>query len=56
LCHQLPDQYLICYLNGVETALERFDELGPLLKNQEDKKAYMKYKEVKRVFRKVNGK
>jgi hypothetical protein len=54
--HQLPDQYLICYLNGVETALERFEELGPLLKNQEDKKAYMKYKEVKRVFRKVNGK
>lgn len=52
----LPDFYLISYLNGVETALERFENLGVLLKNLEDKTAYIKYKEVKRVFRKVNGK
>lgn len=53
---ELPDAYLVCYLNGVETALERFEQLAPLLKSLEDKTAYIKYKEVKRVLRKVNGK
>jgi hypothetical protein len=53
---ELPDYYLICYLNGVETALEKFENLKLLLKELDDKTAYIKYKEVKRVFRKLNGK
>lgn len=53
---ELPDYYLICYLNGIETALEKFDLLQLLLKQLEDKKPYIKYKEVKRVLRKLNSK
>lgn len=49
---QLPDTYLICYLNGFEQAKEQLELARPLVK-EVDSKAYSALKEALRVMRKV---
>lgn len=49
---QLPDTYLICYLNGFEQAKEQLELARPLVKDV-DSKAYSALKEALRVMRKV---
>ena len=49
---QLPDTYLICYLNGFEEAKEQLELARPLVKDA-DSKAYSALKEALRVMRKV---
>lgn len=49
---QLPDTYLICYLNGFEEAKEQLELARPLVKDV-DSKAYSALKEALRVMRKV---
>lgn len=49
---QLPDTYLICYLNGFEEAKEQMERAREILK-QTDKKVYQSLKEALRVLRKV---
>jgi len=48
----LAEMYLICYLNGFETALQKLEEVKPLLKKF-DKSVYKLYKENMRILRKV---
>ena len=48
----LPDVYLICYLNGFEEAKDRMDALRPLLKTY-DMETYQSLKEALRILRKV---
>ncbi len=48
----LPATYLICYLNGFETALEKLESLRPFLRKF-DSKLYHSYKENIRIVRKV---
>lgn len=48
----VPNTYLICFLNGFATAIEKLEELKPLLKNT-DKEIYDRYKETMRILRKV---
>jgi len=48
----LPATYLICYLNGFKKAIEKLNEVKPLLKNYNND-AYIRYKESLRVLRKV---
>lgn len=49
---QLPDTYLICYLNGFEEAKEQMEFARALLKKQ-DKVIYQTLKESLRILRKV---
>ena len=49
---ELPNTYLICYLNGFESAIQKLEEVRPLLKNY-DKEIYSRYKEAIRILRKV---
>ncbi|MDT7829033.1 ATP-binding protein [Pricia sp. S334] len=49
---QLPDTYLICYLNGFEEAKEQMDVARPLLKEY-DEAGYRSLKEAQRIIRKV---
>ncbi|RNC92399.1 MAG: ATP-binding protein [Allomuricauda sp.] len=49
---QLPDTYLICYLNGFEEAKEQMEKARPLLKIGNDK-TYRSLKEALRILRKV---
>lgn len=49
---QLPDTYLICFLNGFEEARERMEEARPLLKKY-NRVAYESLKESLRIIRKV---
>jgi len=49
---QLPDTYLICYLNGFEEAKEKMEMARPLLKKR-DAKIYGSLKESLRILRKV---
>ena len=49
---QLPELYLICYLNGFETAIQKLIEVKSLLKKF-DRAVYKKYKENMRILRKV---
>lgn len=49
---QLPNTYLICYLNGFESALQKLEEVKSLLKKY-DKGIYLRYKETMRILRKV---
>lgn len=49
---QLPDTYLICFLNGFEEAKEQLEHARPLVK-EADSKAYSSLKEALRVMRKV---
>lgn len=48
----VPNTYLICYLNGFDTAINKLEELKPFLKNF-DKLIYERYKETMRILRKV---
>jgi len=48
----LPNTYLICYLNGFEEAKEQMERARTLLKKQ-DKKIYQTLKESLRILRKV---
>jgi len=48
----LPATYLICYLNGFEPALQKLEQLKPLLKGY-DKTLYKSYKLTMRILRKV---
>ena len=48
----LPEMYLICYLNGFETAIQKLEEVKPLLKKF-DPSIYKRYKENMRILRKV---
>jgi len=48
----LSDTYLICYLNGFETALDKLDHAKPLLKKY-SKTLYNAYKLTMRILRKV---
>ena len=50
--HNLSSIYLIAYLNGFETALQKLIEVKPLLKRY-DSHIYTRYKETMRIFRKV---
>jgi len=49
----LPTNYMICVLNQLPDAYLKLVATGPYLKLQENKTAYIKYKEALRVLRKV---
>ncbi|WP_139957480.1 DUF5929 domain-containing protein [Flavicella sediminum] len=49
----LPTILMVCFLNGIENSYESLLESKPFLRQLEDKQAYIKYKEVLRVLRKV---
>ncbi|WP_299833643.1 ATP-binding protein [uncultured Tenacibaculum sp.] len=51
--YRLPNNYLICYLNGFLDAKEQLEKAKDYIKNLEDKTTYIKYKDVVRVLRKV---
>ncbi|CAM1344015.1 ATP-binding protein [Tenacibaculum amylolyticum] len=51
--HRLPNNYLICYLHGFLDAKEQLEKAKTYIKKLDDKTAYIKYKEVIRVLRKV---
>ena len=53
---ELSSSFLICYLNNIEASIEYIENIKPLLKSMDDKTAYIKYKEVTRILRKINGK
>jgi len=48
----LPNTYLICYLNGFYTAHQKLLDVKPYLKNY-DASMYQKYKETMRLLRKI---
>ena len=50
--YNLSNTYLICYLNGFETAIQKLVELKPYLKVL-DGAVYDRYKEAMRILRKV---
>ena len=50
---KLPNNYLICYLNGFLDAKKQLEKAKEYIKNLSDKTAYIKYKDVIRVLRKV---
>ena len=50
--YNLSNTYLICYLNGFETAIQKLEELKPFLKNFSGG-IYGRYKETLRILRKV---
>jgi len=52
---EMPTNYLICALNDFEEAQQKLKETGKLLRELEDKSAYIKYKEAVRVLRKVKN-
>jgi hypothetical protein len=52
----LADALLLCHLNKFSEALEKLESLKSLLRNRADISPYVKYKEVMRVLRKINGK
>jgi hypothetical protein len=51
----LADSFLLLHLNAYPDAIQCLSALKELLKNRADKKAYIKYKEVLRVLRKINS-
>ena len=50
---ELPNNCLICYLNGFVDIQEELIKVKGFLKSLEDKTTYIKFKEVMRVIRKV---
>jgi len=50
--YNLSNTYLICYLNGFETAMQKMEELKPLLKKFSGG-IYGRYRETMRILRKV---
>ncbi len=53
MLEKAPIIFMICILHEFENAKERLDTLKPYLKALDNKKAYIKYKEVKRILRKL---
>ncbi len=53
---KLPTSYLICYLNGFLESEEKLKKAKKYIRNLEDKKTYIEFKEVLRVLRKVKYK
>jgi len=51
--YKLPINYLICYLNGFTDAKTQLEKAKIYIKNLPDKTAYIKYKDVMRVLRKI---
>lgn len=51
--HRLPNNYLICYLNGFLDAKEQLEKAKKYIRKLDDKTTYIKYKDVIRVLRKV---
>lgn len=49
----LPTTYLICALSGFENAKDKLVEVRPFLRELKDKTAYIKYKDVIRILRKL---
>ncbi len=49
---RLPATYLLCYLNGFDSAISRLEIAKPLLKNHSSE-VYLRYKETMRVLRKI---
>ncbi len=49
---ELPTTYLICYLNGVDAALDKLNEAKPILKRH-SAEIYKLYKDTMRVIRKI---
>lgn len=50
---ELPTNYLLCVLNKIPNSYKKLKELKPYLKEQNNKSAYIKYKEANRVLRKI---
>lgn len=50
--YNLSNTYLICYLNGFETAIQKLEELKPFLKKYSGG-IYGRYRETMRILRKV---
>jgi hypothetical protein len=50
---KLPNNYLLCYLNGFSEAIKQLKKIKNYLKNNQDKITYIKYKEAMRIIRKV---
>lgn len=50
--YELPNTYLICYLNGFEGAIHKLEEVKPFLKKYKGA-IYSRYKETMRILRKV---
>tara|TARA_R110001583_G_scaffold103863_4_gene251172 strand:+ start:3338 stop:4474 length:1137 start_codon:yes stop_codon:yes gene_type:complete len=53
--HDIPTNYLICALNDFDEAKLKLKEIRNILRDLEDKSAYIKYKEAIRVLRKVKN-
>lgn len=53
---ELPNFYLICYFNGIDNAIKKLDESKSYLKALDNKTSYIKYKEAKRILRKIKYK
>lgn len=51
----LAADYLICYFNGIEEALDKLNKSKVYLKKLENKAPYIHYKEIKRILRKTNA-
>jgi hypothetical protein len=51
---ELPTNYMICVLNKLPNAYNQLMACKPLLRNLNDKTAYIKFKEAVRILRKVN--
>lgn len=52
---ELPTNYMICVLNDFEEARKKLEEARKILRELEDKSAYIKYKEAVRILRKVRN-
>lgn len=52
---ELPANYMVCVLNNFEKAQSKLEEARTILRELEDKSAYIKYKEAARVLRKVKN-
>jgi len=52
---EIPINYLICVLNDFEEAKSKLEEIREILRDLEDKSAYIKYKEAMRILRKVKN-
>lgn len=48
----VPNTYLVCYLNGFETAIQKLEELKPFMKKYNGE-LYARYRETMRILRKV---
>jgi len=52
---EIPTNYLICALNNFKDARLKLEEIKSILREMEDKSAYINYKEAVRILRKVKN-